>query len=75
MYIHLKNAPFVSMHSDLLRVEQVVIKKRMIYFNLKKIASPCCGDCAPPCNVGRSHTPIILKPLEADGRGGIMVSG
>jgi hypothetical protein len=31
------------------------------------------GDCASPCDVGRSHSPIILKPLEADGRGGIMV--
>jgi hypothetical protein len=25
-YIHLKNIPFVSMHADQLRVEQVVIK-------------------------------------------------
>ena len=39
-----------------------------------KIALPCCGDREPPCNVGRSHSPIFLKPLEADGRGGIMVS-
>jgi hypothetical protein len=37
--------------------------------SIKKNASPCCGDCASPCDIGRLHSPIILKPLEADGRG------
>ncbi len=27
----------------------------MIFFSLK-IASPCCGDRAPPCDVGQSHS-------------------
>jgi len=44
----------------------------MIYF-LFKIASPCCGDCAPLCDVGQSHSPINLKSLEAGGWGDMMV--
>ena len=39
-------------------------------FSLYKIASLYCGDCASPCDVGWSHSPIILKLLEAGGRGG-----
>ena len=41
----------------------------MIFFSLK-IASPCCGYRAPPCDVGQSHSPINLKSLKAGGRGG-----
>ena len=39
--------------------------------SLKKIASLCCAGHVPPWNVGRSHSPINLKPLEAGGWGGL----
>jgi len=70
---HLINTPFVSMHADQLRVEQVDVQNKEWFIFSFKIASPCCGDRAPPCDVGQSHSPINLKLLEAGGRGGMMV--
>ena len=42
--------------------------------SLKNITSPCCGDQGQSCDVRRLHSSMQLKPLEAGGLGGVMVS-
>jgi hypothetical protein len=66
-HIHLKNI-FLS------ACDQLSAALRTSHYKLKNELIPCCGDHSPRCDVGRSHSHNNLKPLEADGRGGVMVS-
>ena len=58
--------PFVS------RIIVNKIENKLVL--LKNITSPCCGDRGRLHNLWRLHSPMQLNPLEAGGRGGVMVS-
>ena len=66
----LQNIPFRKRASPSAACRIIVNKIKNMLISLLKNASPCCRDCAPPCNIWRSHSPINLKLMEAGGPGG-----